>query len=194
MVIKTDRKIRKIAFFGDAETQEKDRHFQDAFEVANLLAKNGYTIVNGGGNGIMLASTLGAKSGGGKVEIVTWSNPDSSIEFEGKSVKNVSLVDKKYSQPTYQDRVKKLIEISDAFIIFRGGSGTISELGMVWCLAKLNYGHHKPVIFYGKFWRKIMKVINKNMNIDEKEKNVYKIVNKKSKVLENLKEIGNKNE
>ena len=56
------------------------------------------------------------------------------------------------------------------FLIFKGGSGTISELGTVWVLAKLYYGHHKPFILYGKHWIEIIDTIKKNMNKKKKGK------------------------
>ena len=70
MIKKTTKVIKKIAFFGDAEAISTSDHYIGAYNTASLLAKNGYTIVNGGGPGIMVASTLGAKSANGLVEIV----------------------------------------------------------------------------------------------------------------------------
>ncbi|RLC35642.1 hypothetical protein DRH14_00325 [Candidatus Shapirobacteria bacterium] len=188
-MIKTTRKIKKVAFFGDADAKQNSQHYRNAFEVARLLASCGYIIVNGGGPGVMLASTLGAKQSGGQVEIVTWDRGEKSANYEGELKENADLADKKYSESNYEDRVKKLVELSDAFVIFKGGTGTLSEMGMVWGMAKLNYGHHKPVIFFGKFWKKIIKSIVNNLVIDQKEKNVYTIAWQKfkvKKILDNL--------
>ena len=55
--------ITKIAFFGDANIPEEDSVYKDAFKAAEILAKEGYTIVNGGGPGVMNASTHGAEAG-----------------------------------------------------------------------------------------------------------------------------------
>ena len=77
----------------------------------------------------------------------------------------------------------KLIQHADIFIIFKGGTGTVSELGTSWVLAKLYYGHHKPFILYGKFWEKIIKVIKNNMNIDKEELSVFEIVDKPGDIL-----------
>ncbi|MBU1129785.1 LOG family protein, partial [Patescibacteria group bacterium] len=133
--------------------------------------------------------TLGAKSVGGKVETVIWKKEKITKEFEGEMVDNTSLSDKKYVEKTYEDRVKKLIDIADAFVIFKGGTGTISELGMVWGLAKLNYGHHEPIVFYGNFWKEIINSIVKKLAISSKEKRVYEIVDNAEKVLGVLKKV-----
>ncbi|EKE14280.1 MAG: hypothetical protein ACD_12C00592G0001, partial [uncultured bacterium] len=48
-------------------------------------------------------------------------------------------------------------------------SGTISEFGMSWALAKLYYGHHKPIFLYGSFWKNIIHTFEKTMEIDNQE-------------------------
>ena len=68
-------------------------------------------------------------------------------------------------------------------MIFKGGSGTISEFGTAWVLAKLYYGHHKPFILYGENWYPIVAAIKENMNIDAKELDVFTIVDSPKKVL-----------
>ena len=57
--------IRNIAFFGDAEVPKTDPVYKESFAIAKILAKHGFTIVNGGGPGVMNASTQGAKAVGG---------------------------------------------------------------------------------------------------------------------------------
>ncbi|EKD79987.1 MAG: hypothetical protein ACD_40C00229G0006, partial [uncultured bacterium] len=52
--------FKKVAFFGDAAVGENDPVYLAAFHTAKRLAKHGYTIVNGGGPGVMVAATLGA--------------------------------------------------------------------------------------------------------------------------------------
>ena len=83
----------------------------------------------------------------------------------------------------------KLLEHADMYIIFKGGSGTISEFGTAWVLAKLYYGHHKPFILFGSFWHDIIKAIKKGMNIDEKELDVFKIISKVDEILPTIHEM-----
>ncbi len=71
----------------------------------------------------------------------------------------------------------------DLFIIFKGGSGTVSEFGTAWVLAKLYHGHHKPIILYGDFWAEILDVLRKNLNIDSMELSVFEICNSKEEVV-----------
>jgi uncharacterized protein (TIGR00725 family) len=173
---KTSIKIKKVAFFGDAEANEKEESFRLAFRTAELLAKKGYIVVNGGGPGIMLAATLGAKQGQGLVEIVVIKEENEPGNYEGTSLENVSKADKKYETKNITDRTEKLVEIADAFLIFKGGTGTLAEAGMVWELAKFNHGHHEPLIFIGKEWGEVIRIMEKEMEFEKVEKRVVTTV------------------
>jgi uncharacterized protein (TIGR00725 family) len=181
--------IKNIAFFGDADTPKSDPSYQDAYEIAKLLAKEGYTIVNGGGPGIMDASTEGAEAVGGETLSVTF-YPKDAPGYEGRYVGNVTDVEIKTGN--YIERMFKLLEHGDMFIIFKGGSGTMSEFGTAWVLAKIYYGHHKPFILYGDFWVNIIDCIKKNMNIDQEELSVFEIVSRHEEVLPTIRRFEKK--
>ena len=175
--------IKNVAFFGDADISESDETYKAAFDVAETLAKEGYVVVDGGGPGVMEAATSGARRGGGKTIAVTF-DPVNAPGFEGKYVGNVT--DEEVVTTNYIERMFKLMEYSDTFIIFKGGSGTMSEFATAWVLAKLYYGHHKPFILFGDFWIPIIDVIRDNMNIDAKEYSVFEICRNKEEVLRTI--------
>lgn len=166
--------LKNIAFFGDANIPKTDQAYKDAFGLAKVLAQKGYVIVNGGGPGVMDAATQGAEEAGGETLSVTFS-PKNAPGFEGRYLGNVT--DREIKTTNYIERMFKLMEHADLYIIFQGGTGTISELGTAWVLGKLYYGHHKPFILFGDFWKPIIKVIRENMNIDDQEMDVFRIVN-----------------
>lgn len=172
--------IKNIAFFGDADISEADETYKAAFDVAEMLAKAGFVIVNGGGPGVMEAATSGAEKANGETISVTF-DPVNAPGYEGKYIKNVT--DEEIVTTNYIERMFKLMEYGDIFIVFKGGSGTISEFGTAWVLAKLYYGHHKPFILFGDFWVEIIDVIRKNMNIDSKEYAVFEICKTKEEVM-----------
>jgi len=158
--------IQNITFFGDAAIPEGDPIYESVKESAKILAKDGYTIVDGGGPGIMKAATDGAESVDGTTIAVYW-EPKLAGFFEGKNLENI--VDSSTAESNYVMRTFGLIEKGDAFVVCKGGTGTISEFGLVWCLAKLYYGCHKPVVLYGDFWDDLIEAFQKAMNIDEIE-------------------------
>ena len=175
--------IKNIAFFGDADISTTDETYIAAFDVAEALAAEGYVIVDGGGPGVMEAATSGAEKGNGKTISVTF-DPVNAPGFECKYVGNVT--DEEVVTTNYIERMFKLMEYGDTFIIFKGGSGTISEFGTAWVLAKLYYGHHNPFILYGDFWIPIIDTIRQNMNIDSKEYSVFEICRNKEEVLKTI--------
>jgi len=176
--------IERIGVFGSADVDEQHPVYKDTFAVCQRLAQAGKIIVDGGGPGVMAAATLGARSGGGQTIAVTF-QPKDMPEFEGRYAGNET--DLEIVTSNYIERMFGLVEESDAFIIFQGGTGTLSEWSTVWLLAHLHYGHHKPVILYGTFWHEFMEVIYKTFFVGEKEKNVYRIAENEQEVLEHLK-------
>jgi predicted Rossmann-fold nucleotide-binding protein len=167
------QEIKAVTIFGHSAGVAGEPTFDAARETAKIIASTGRTIVNGGGPGVMLAATLGAKEGGGKATVVYY-NPQHATKFEGKAT--VNIADKEFKESNYITRTKKLIELGDAYIMFNGGTGTISEFAMCWGVARLYFGHHKPLILYGEFWKNIMLSFEKNMMIRPEEHDVYTIV------------------
>ena len=178
--------IKRLTFLGYADTKPGEELFEEVVRVAELCAAAGYTIINGGGPGVMKASTIGAKKAGGKTIGVTFYPKDIPI-FEGRDDEND--VDELIVTDSYLERTLKLLEIGQIHILFNGGTGTISEFGMAWGLARLYFGHHKPLILYGNFWQEIIFAFTKGMYIRPEERMVFKIVNNPEQVSEAIDEF-----
>lgn len=168
------KKIKQISYFGFASAAPNDPLYKEAFECAKYLAEKGFVAINGGGPGTMRAVSEGAKAAGGTAVGVTFYPKDIS-KYEGRDPEN--LVDQEIVTKNYLERTLKLLELGDAYVIFRGGTGTISEFGMAWGLAKLYIGHHKPLILYGEFWNEIIKTLRNHMRIRPVALKVYRVVN-----------------
>lgn len=181
---KKAKTIQYVAIFGYADAAENDELFQDVRKVSKELAEAGYVVVDGGGPGVMRAATIGAKEGGGKVIGVTLYSEEIP-NFEGRDPKN--LFDQEIKTTNYVERTLALMRSGQVYVVFNGGSGTISEFGMAWGLAKLYFGHHKPLILYGKFWENVIKAFKENMLLRPQELEVYKIVSTPEQVLDAIK-------
>lgn len=177
---KPERKIKQITYFGFADAPEWDPLYKDAYELAKFMAEHGYDAVNGGGPGTMRAVSEGAKAGGAKAIGATF-YPKDITNFEGRDKNNP--LDVEVIEKDYLSRTMKLLELGDAYIVLRGGTGTISEFGMAWGLARLYFGHHKPLVLYGNFWYDIMKSFGLNMRIRPEDLKVYKICHTPKEVL-----------
>jgi uncharacterized protein (TIGR00730 family) len=175
--------IKYVALFGSADIDSQHPLYRDAFVVARYLAYHNKIVVNGGGPGVMAAATEGAQSAGGETLAVTF-YPNDMPEFEGRFTNN--NVDKEIKTANYIERMFGLMDHADAFVIFQGGTGTLSEWATAWLLGHLYYGAHKPIILYGGFWEKVMKAINENFFIGEKERQIYKIVRNEEELIVQL--------
>ena len=135
-----------ITVFGSARFPEDHPYYQKAREVGAEAARLGFTVMTGGGPGIMEAANRGAKEVGGRsvgCNIVLpkeqGENPylDQMILFRYFFVRKVMLV--KYSQ---------------AFIIMPGGYGTLDEAFEAMTLIQTGKVFNFPVIFVGvEFWK-----------------------------------------
>ena len=182
------KKIKAVTFFGHSEAEEDSQEYQNAVECAELLAKEGITIVNGGGPGIMKASSVGAQKGGGHSVGITFET-EGMTTFEGVDKSNPAK--EKIVEPNYWQRTQKLLDLGDAYVFFNGGTGTISEFGMAWGLARLFFGHHKPLFLFGQWWHDITEAFGRNMKLREEELQVYEIVNTPQQLLEEITELEN---
>ena len=176
--------MKKIAFLGGSAWKEEDQPYKDAYDTAKLLAECGYEIVNGGGSGVMRASTLGAKTVQGKVLAITYHPSKKKENYEG--VDKGNPFDEEIITLSYFDRTKVMLQNTDAHIVFNGSTGTISEFGMTWASSRIHEGEHKPIILLGEFWQDFLDVIKKTMYMRPGEVELLKICTKPEEVLEYL--------
>jgi len=168
-----DKKIKSVAYFGFADANPDDPLYKEAYACAKYLTAKGYLAIDGGGPGVMRAVSEGARDAGSEPIIVTF-YPKDITNFEGRDPQNPSTIEVKTKN--YLERTLKLMEYGDAYVIFKGGTGTVSEFGMAWGLARLYFGHHKPLILYGSFWNEIIKAFVENIRIRPEELKVFKVV------------------
>jgi len=180
------RNVEQVAIFGFADAKENTPLYKETYKVAFELARAGYTVVDGGGPGVMQAASCGAKAAGGRVVGVTF-YPKEAEHFEGRCLANP--LDEEIETKNYLERTLTLLKEGQVYIVFNGASGTLSEFAMAWGLARLYLGHHKPLILYGKFWKKVMKVLQDNMMIRPEESSVYKIVSSPREVLKAIRQF-----
>lgn len=178
------KSIKAVTFFGSSIGDPGDPNFDAAQVIAREVARMDIEVIDGGGPGVMSAATLGAKDVHGKTAAVYY-DPKFATTFEGPSTTN--LVDKKYNESNYIERTRKLLELGDAYIIFNGGTGTISEFGMAWGLARLYFGHHKPLILYGYFWHYIIEEFRRRMKIRPEDLEVFTIASDPLEVTKKIK-------
>lgn len=139
---------RSIAVFGSSEPADGEADYARAREVGRLLAGAGARVVSGGYAGVMEAASRGAREAGGSALGVTCSL------FTDREP-NRWLTDRREGRDLYE-RTRLLIDLSDAFIILPGKSGTIAELAFLWALDRARLLGEKPLVLCGPRWAGII--------------------------------------
>ncbi len=157
---------KAVTIFGTSRVLPGDEIFETARQLGAAFAQAGFTIVNGGYGGTMLAAAKGARSYGGKVIGVTCSafNRSGANEYITEQIITDSL----------PQRLARLIELGDGYVVLPGGTGTLLELAEVWELKNKRFiAADKPVILLGSFWQGLVNII---MEQDREALNCLKMV------------------
>jgi uncharacterized protein (TIGR00730 family) len=134
-----------VTIFGSARTDPDDPQYENAVEVARLLAEAGFAIITGAGPGIMEAANRGAKLAGGR-------SIGCNIELPFEQGAN-PYVDTIINFRYFFVRKTMFIKYSNAFIIFPGGFGTLDEAFEALTLIQTGKISQFPVILFGRhYW------------------------------------------
>lgn len=138
-----------ITVFGSARFEEGNLYYQQARALAQLIAKKGFTVITGGGPGIMEAANRGAKDVSGK-------SVGCSIELPKEQQPNPYL-DLNIMMNHFYVRKVLLLKYSYAFAVFPGGFGTMDELFETLTLLQNKKISNFPVVLFGKaYWSKLL--------------------------------------
>lgn len=147
-----------IAVFGGSRVPRESVEYAEAYHVGALLARAGFTVVNGGYAGTMEASAKGAAEAGGRVIGVT-------SKLFSLSTMNEFVHEEIPSDDLY-NRIRQLVMRGDGYLVLRGGIGTLAELHIVWNLATLEPGFDKPIVLLGDFWREVIRAYKRTLAVD----------------------------
>lgn len=143
-------------FWGSARTEPDDPYYKAAEELAAKLAKKGFSIISGGGPGIMEASNVGAyKVGGRSVGL------NIQLPFEQKL--NPYTTDS-LNFDFFFSRKVMLTFASEVYVYFPGGFGTLDEFFEIVTLIQTKKIEPIPVILYGKdYWNPLLEFFKKTL-------------------------------
>jgi len=165
---------KTTSIFGSSKAKKDNPWYQEAEKLAKILGENKFTIVTGGGPGIMEAANKGA------------------IEAQARSIGlNIELP---YEQPI-NPYVKKSVSFhyffvrkvmltyaAEAYVFFPGGFGTLDEMTELVGLIQTKKIHKVPIILIGiDYWQGFLKwikevVYEKYQAIDEQDLEIYQLV------------------
>lgn len=141
-----------VSIFGSARLKEDDHFYRQAQLLAELLSKQKIAVISGGGPGIMEAANRGAH---GVQGVSVGLNIVLPHEQLGNPYQTIS-VPFSYFPP----RKTTFVAVSDAFVVFPGGFGTLDELFEVLTLVQTGKNKPVPIILVGKsFWQGLLEWI-----------------------------------
>lgn len=145
-----------VTVFGSARFGDGHEHYELARRTGQRLAEAGFTVITGGGPGVMEAANRGAREAGGvsigcNIRLPHEQDPnpyvDRFIEFEYFFVRKVMLV--KYSS---------------AFVVMPGGLGTLDEAFEVATLVQTGKVRQFPLVTMGmSFWGGLLKHLDETI-------------------------------
>ncbi len=153
---------KEVTIFGSARTNPNDKWYKEAEKLGKLLVKNSYTVITGGGPGIMEAANKGAHS----------VNPDKSvginIEIPAGQRRNDYVIKSKAFHYFFTRKVM-LAASAQSYVFFPGGFGTMDEAFEMITLIQTGKMQPTPVIFMGsKYWGPLIDWIENTMLADGK--------------------------
>lgn len=136
---------KAVSIFGSARTTPDDPDYERARSLARRLGEDGFSIITGGGPGIMEAANRGAKDVGAQsiglaIELPHEEQPnphlDVALEFHYFFVRKVMFV-----------------RYASGFVVFPGGFGTFDELFEAATLRQTGKIRHFPLLLFGSdYW------------------------------------------
>ena len=134
-----------VSIFGSARTSPDHPNYKKAVELAALFGKNGFSVITGGGPGIMEAANKGAAS-----ENVGSVGLNITLPFEQSSNPYATTqIEFKY----FFVRKVMFLKYAQAYIIMPGGFGTLDELFETITLIQTQRIRKMPIIMVGtEYW------------------------------------------
>ena len=143
-----------VTIFGSARVTPDDPHYELARKMGAAVARLGFTVMTGGGPGIMEAANRGAREVGGR-------SVGCNIELPFEQVSNAYL-DRCVRLHYFFVRKALLVKYSYAFVVMPGGAGTLDELFEALTLIQTGKIKNFPIVIMGTdYWKELIGFIEK---------------------------------
>ncbi len=142
-----------VTVFGSARFENSHKYYKIAYDIGGRLSKLGFTVMTGGGPGIMEAANKGARDAGGESI-----GCNIMLPFEQKPN---PYMDKWVTFRYFFVRKVLLMKYSYAFVVMPGGDGTMDELFETLTLIQTGKISNFPVVIVGKdYWQNLVELLD----------------------------------
>lgn len=145
-----------VTIFGSARFDEDHDYFQIAEKLGGALASAGYSVMTGGGPGLMAAANKGAQTASGR-------SYGSAIRIHNEESSNDYMTHCVVFRYFFIRKIM-LTRFSMAFVAMPGGFGTLDELFEMLTLIKTEHIHSFPIILLGSsYWVPLLDYIKEHL-------------------------------
>jgi len=145
-----------VTIFGSARVREDHPAYKAAVATGRLFAQAGFTVVTGGGPGVMEAANRGAKEGGG---LSVGFNIELPHEQDSNPYLDVGLTFRHFYV-----RKTMFVKAAEGFVIFPGGFGTLDEFFEALTLIQTGKVLHFPVVLFdADYWAGLLRWIRERL-------------------------------
>ncbi len=174
-----------VTIFGSARTKPDDPDYQKAEKLAELLVRAGFSVITGGGPGIMEAANKGASNAGGYSVGLNIRLP---MEQEPNPYANIKLEFRYFFV-----RKVMLAKYSVAFVFFPGGFGTMDEMFEILTLVQTRKIRPVPIVLVDKrFWKPLVNWFTKTLipenKISPQDLEIFKVLDEPEEIVNYIKE------
>ncbi len=174
-----------VTIFGSARTKPDDPDYQKAEKLAELLVRAGFSVITGGGPGIMEAANKGARNAGGYSVGLNIRLP---MEQEPNPYANIKLEFRYFFV-----RKVMLAKYSVGFVFFPGGFGTMDEMFEILTLVQTRKIRPVPIVLVDKqFWKPLVSWFTKTLipenKISPQDLEIFKVLDEPEEIVNHIKE------
>ncbi len=145
---------KEVTFWGGTRIKKSHKWYKETEKLANMVAKDGFTVITGGGPGIMEAANKGADKAGGE-------SIGFNIELPFEQDLN-EYVKKGHSFHYFFSRKVMMAASAQAYVFCPGGFGTMDEFFEIVTLIQTKKMQKTPVICLGSdYWEGLFDWIKK---------------------------------
>jgi len=146
-----DDRFYRTCIFGSARIKPETEEYQEAFQLARMLAWENIDVLTGGGPGLMEAANKGAQLGQEEKNTKSLSF-GLSIQLDFEPQPNQHLDIKRHHQ-RFSSRLDDFMRLSNSIIATPGGIGTLLELFFSWQLIQVKHMSMRPIVLLDKsYW------------------------------------------
>ncbi|CAN5724444.1 MAG: TIGR00730 family Rossman fold protein [Gammaproteobacteria bacterium] len=137
-----------VSIFGSARFGAEHRYSKLAEEIGHALSEAGFSVVTGGGPGIMEAANKGAYAG---------RSPSIGLNMQLRDERGNAFQDITLNFRHFFSRKVMFVKYASAYVVLPGGFGTLDELAEILTLVQTGKTRKIPIILVGSdFWRDLI--------------------------------------